>query len=151
MLLHLLDAGPSDLNVDSLAKLSDLAGSHYQLPATIGALTGLAAVILLFATPIIIVVANLRARARRVQMQNEVMIKLAEKGQPIPPELFLQPMRQRSDVGSGLSLIGIGVGLAVGFEFAGAEQAIGFALIPFFIGVARLLSWKLEKDSKNSK
>jgi hypothetical protein len=87
-------------------------------------------------------------------MQHEVVMKLAEKGQPVPPELFLEQSdaevrKKKSDLSSGLSLIGVGLGIAVAFYFNGDRGMVGWALIPFFIGVARLISWKLEQGQKS--
>ncbi|MBX6419566.1 MAG: hypothetical protein IRZ06_00965 [Nevskia sp.] len=146
MLLPILDAETATVNIQGLDKLGDVANSH---AAIMGELIGLTAVILTFLTPILIVVAVLWARARRMRLQQETALKLAEKGQPVPPELFMEPRRGRSDLSSGLSLIGVGLGLAAGFYFAGGEEAVGFALIPFFIGLGRLIAWKLERDKTN--
>lgn len=145
-MLPLLDEQTATVHIEGLDKLGDLANSH---SAFMGELIGLVSVILIFGTPVVIVLAVLASRNRRQRMQNEVVLKLAERGQPIPPELFLQPERPRSDLGSGLSLIGAGLGLAAGLYFAGGEEGIGFALIPFFIGVARLIAWKLERREQN--
>ncbi|MCQ8780123.1 DUF6249 domain-containing protein, partial [Escherichia coli] len=81
---------------------------------------------------------------------NEMVLKLADKGQPIPPELFLDPSSKRkSDVSSGLSLIGAGVGLMGFFWFAGGEEGIGIGFIPLAIGVGQLIAWKIEQKQKN--
>jgi hypothetical protein len=136
------------LTVDGLDQLSNAADSPV---AAIGALTGLAAVILLFGMPVIIIWLNHVYRERRRRMQHEVVMKLAEKGQPVPPELFLEPQqlqKKKSDLSSGLTLVCIGVGVAVGFYFNGNTDMVGWALIPFFIGLARLIAWKLEQGQK---
>jgi hypothetical protein len=148
-MLPLLDAAvdaANKIDIEGLDKLSDLANSN---SAFMGEIIGLVAVILIFGTPIIIVLAVLMHRARRQRLQNEVILKLAEKGQPVPPELFMEPERRKSDLRSGLSLIGIGIGVAVGLYVADGKDAVGFALIPFFIGLARLIAWKLEQGNKS--
>jgi hypothetical protein len=142
-MLSILDPETAAIHIeglDQLSKTGDPAGV-----AIFGELIGLVAVILIFGTPIIIVLAVLAHRARRQRMINEIVLKLAEKGQPVPPELFVEPQRRRTDLSSGLSLMGIGIGVAVGLYFAGGEEGVGFALIPFFIGLARLIAWKLEQ------
>lgn len=142
-MLPLLDAESATIHIEGLDKLGEVSHSG---GAIMGEVIGLVAVLLIFGTPIVIVLAVLRSRTRRIEMQNEVILKLAERGQPIPPELFLTPQqRSRSELSSGLSLIGIGIGVALGLWFVDAHEAIGFALIPFFIGLARLVAWKLER------
>ncbi|MCX7071624.1 MAG: DUF6249 domain-containing protein [Gammaproteobacteria bacterium] len=114
------------------------------------ALLPLLAVLMVFGMPIVIVLAVLRYRAQRQKSINDMVLKLADKGQPIPPELFLEPGRKRkSDVSSGLSLVGAGLGLMGFFWFAGAESAIGIGFIPLMIGVGQLIAWKIEQARKD--
>lgn len=114
------------------------------------ALLPLLAVLMVFGMPIVIVLAVLRFRAQRQKSINDMVLKLADKGQPIPPELFLEPGRKRkSDVSSGLSLVGAGLGLMGFFWFAGAESAIGIGFIPLMIGVGQLIAWKIEQTRKD--
>lgn len=114
------------------------------------ALLPLLAVLMVFGMPIVIVLAVLRYRAQRQKSINDMVLKLADKGQPIPPELFLEPGRKRkSDVSSGLSLVGAGLGLMGFFWFAGAESAIGIGFIPLMIGVGQLIAWKIEQGRKD--
>lgn len=133
-----------------LGKHADSAGSIIgSATANIEALTGLIAVILFFGMPIAIVLAVLRYRANRQRSINEMVLKLADKGQPIPPELFLEPGKKRkSDVSSGLSLVGAGVGLMGFFWFVGAEEGMGIGFIPLMIGVGQLIAWKIEQGRK---
>jgi len=80
------------------------------------ALVPLFGIVAVFGMPVVIVLAVLRYRANRQKSINEMVLKLADKGQPIPPELFLEPGKKRkSDISSGLSLVGAGVGL-MGFS-----------------------------------
>ena len=88
----------------------------------------LLAILMVFGTPVVIVLAVLRHRASRQKSINEMVLKLADRGQPIPPELFLEPgKRRRSEVSSGLSLVGAGIGLMGFFWIADAREAIGLA------------------------
>jgi hypothetical protein len=126
------------------------AGSGDSGFTLVEALVPLVAVIMIFGMPIVIVLAVLRYRANRQKLINEMVLKLADKGQPIPPELFLEPGKKRkSDVSSGLSLIGAGIGLMGFFWFAGAEEAIGIGFIPLMIGVGQLIAWKIEQNKKD--
>lgn len=109
----------------------------------------LIAIIFVFGMPVLIVMAVLRFRARRQQSVHDMVLKLADKGQPIPPELFLEPGRKpRSAVATGLSLVGAGIGLMGFFWFADAEEAMGLGFIPLMIGLGQLLAWKIEQDRK---
>ncbi len=138
------------LTVDGLDQLSNAADSPV---AAIGALTGLVSVIMIFGMPVFIIWLNHIFRERKRKMQHEVVMKLAEKGQPVPPELLLEPQqmqKKKSDLSSGLTLISIGLGLAVGLYFNGDQDMVGWALIPFFIGAARLIAWKLEQNQKSA-
>ena len=125
------------------------AGSGGDGFTLVEALVPLVAVIMIFGMPIVIVLAVLRYRANRQKSINEMVLKLADKGQPIPPELFLEPGKKRkSDISSGLSLVGAGIGLMGFFYFAGAEEAIGIGFIPLAIGVGQLIAWKIEQQPK---
>jgi hypothetical protein len=57
-------------------------------------------VILLFATPVVIVIAILVHRTMRTKRIHETVVKLAEKGLPIPPDLFVD--KPAEDKGSAL-------------------------------------------------
>lgn len=106
-------------------------------------------ILMVFGMPIVIVLAVLRYRANRQKSINEMVLKLADKGQPIPPELFLEAGRKRkSDVSSGLSLVGAGIGLMGFFWFADAEEAMGIGFIPLMIGAGQLVAWKIEQSRR---
>jgi hypothetical protein len=89
-------------------------------------------------------------KLKRSRMMHDTIRLMIEKGQPIPPEL-LQPeepqRRPRNDLRNGLLLIGIGAGLVVLLlmqrESASAWPA---GLIPLLMGVAFLITWKIEAN-----
>lgn len=101
-------------------------------------------VILSLGMPIIIVIAVLVYRFRRQRLVNDVILKLAEKGAPVPPELFLEPVRPRSDLRRGLVLMAAGAGIAMFGVFDGDSDVIGIGFIPLLIGVGYLIAYKLE-------
>jgi len=101
----------------------------------------------------IVVVSNFfsyRAQASRHRM----METLAEKGQPVPPEMFAgrhDDYRYRSPIASGIFLMCIGIALAV-FFWAMTGGGVPFdehghmpswlpviGIFPFMVGLARLL------------
>ncbi|MDB5987013.1 MAG: hypothetical protein JWR16_2066 [Nevskia sp.] len=145
-MLPILDVEAAHINLEGLDKLSDAAQSTAAF-AYIGELIGLVAVILIFGMPIIIVLAVLRHRARRQQATNEMVMKLADKGQPIPPELFLEPSaKPRSDLRRGIKLITVGLAMMGFFLFQGDHDAMGIGFIPLAIGIGYLLSAHFDKD-----
>lgn len=112
-----------------------------------GGIVALLAIVLLFGTPVIIVIAILIHKARRTQAIHDTVLKLSEKGLPIPPELFVD--RRPEDPGSalqkGVILIAVGAGLAVFFlSIQDRHAPWGVGAIPFLIGVGYLIVWRLE-------
>jgi len=143
-MLSILDVEAAHISIEGADKFGDFAGHAGEL---MGGLIGLVAVILIFGMPIVIVLAVLRHRARRQQATNEVVMKLAEKGQPIPPELFLEPAaKPRSDLRRGIKLITVGLAIMGFFFFQGDHDGMGFGFIPLAIGIGYLLSSHFDKD-----
>jgi len=144
--LPLLDTA-SNIHIDGLEKLGS---SGFDAVAMMGELIGLTAVVLIFGTPIIIVLSILANRAKRQRMIHDLVLKLAEKGQPIPPELFMDPVvvRQKSDLRSGITLMAIGFGLMGFFYFVGVTEAMGIGFIPLMIGLGYFVAWKIEQGKK---
>lgn len=118
-----------------------------------GQILGLAAIIfgclLVFGLPIVLVSMGLRERARRRREISDLILKLAEKGQPVPPELFLEEgAPQKSDLRRGVILASVGLGL-IGFGAVmdvTPMMAIGF--IPMMMGVGFALSAWLERKQR---
>jgi Domain of unknown function (DUF6249) len=108
----------------------------------------------IFGAPVLIVAFIMYFGFSKSRMQHRTIRMLAEKGQPIPPELLAPPtpaLRQRSDMRRGIVLAMVGVALMICFgawnDWEGGAWAIG--VIPFVIGLGYLLVWKLEGDKKN--
>lgn len=88
-------------------------------------------------------------RLKRSRMQHETLRLMIEKGQPIPPELLQPqdpPRRAKSDLRSGLILIGIGAGVIV-LLLMQHQSAWAAGLIPLLMGVAFLITWKIESNN----
>ena len=87
-------------------------------------------------------------RLKRQRLLHETIRMMIEKGQPIPPELLTPDQRMRrprNDLRSGLSMIGVGTGLTLLMIINhGRQWPLG--LIPLLIGVAFLVTWKLEQN-----
>lgn len=136
-------------HLDNLDRLADLASAAHSAPALIGALTGLIAVLLIFGMPVIIVVAVLMARARRQRRLNDLILKLAEKGQPVPPELFIEPRSLREgkspDARRGIFWASIGAGIVLFGLFDSNGSLAGIGCIPMMIGIGFFLASRLEE------
>jgi hypothetical protein len=99
-----------------------------------------------FGLPLLLVVVILLYKHRRNQLQHETILKLAEKGLPVPPELLAMP-QPRSGLRGGLVLVALGIALSVFFWQHGQGWSIG--LIPGLMGVAMLIAWKIESANKD--
>ena len=111
----------------------------------IGSLTELVAVVLIFGTPVIIVSAILSYRWRRARQLNETIVRLAEKGLPIPPELFVEvKTKGKSPLRTGVILVAVGAGLVCFSASMYNEFPWGIGMIPLLMGIGYLIVWKLE-------
>ncbi len=106
------------------------------------------AIILGMGTPIALLGIFLWYKSRKTRMIHETALRLAEKGQPVPPELFMGAEEPFSDLRRGVVLIALGLGLAL-FMYQ-LDKPWGVGLIPLFMGAGYLVVWKLE-EGKQSK
>lgn len=99
---------------------------------------------ILFGTlmPVLIVWLALRYKTSRNQLVYETAVKLAEKGQPIPAELFTNLNPTGSDLRRGVVLIMLGVAICICLYELGVPWTFG--LIPLLMGVGFLIVWRLE-------
>jgi hypothetical protein len=126
-------------------------------------------VLLLFLTPLLIVVLLIWYKIRRTRMQNETMVKLAERGMVAPPEVMerivaatgampagasgnvplyeqARALRRRaawSDLRKGVVLLAVGLGLSF-FSMLddGTPNSVGLVLL--FLGIGYCLLWFFE-------
>jgi hypothetical protein len=102
----------------------------------------------LFGAPIMIVVAIMFFSYLKSRSLHRTVKLMVEKGQPVPPALFAPPpvVRARSDMRRGVVLVMVGIGVMIFFgaasDWDGGAWALG--MIPFLIGAAYLVVWKLE-------
>jgi hypothetical protein len=100
-----------------------------------------------FFTVLAIVVVSLIYRFRKDKQRLETVRFLAERGHDVPVELLV-PRAKSTNIGtlkSGLVLLLGGAGLSISLLLAHQTDAVGFGLIPGFIGVAYLVVWKVDR------
>jgi len=98
--------------------------------------------------PIALTAVILWHKSRNTRMIHETAAMLAEKGQPIPPQLFARIDEPFSDLRRGVILISLGLGLAL-FMYQ-IERPWSIGLIPLFMGIGYLIVWRLETDKDSS-
>ena len=68
-----------------------------------------------FGLPLLLVAVVLYYKHRKVQMNHETILRLAEKGLPIPPELMEPPRTGNAGLRGGLVLVALGFACSVYF------------------------------------
>src|SRR4029453_9408788 len=89
-----------------------------------------------FGLPLFLVAIILYYKHRKQQMTHDTIVRLAEKGLPVPPGLLEPPARKgasRAGLTGGLVLLALGIALAIFLEEVGGPWSIG--LIPGLMGV----------------
>jgi Domain of unknown function (DUF6249) len=106
------------------------------------------ALIFSFGTPIFIVTIVLWFSARKTRQTHDTMLKLAEKGVPIPTELIATPQkRASSDFKVGIVLLAAGAGIcAFLLEIHGP---VSLGAIPALMGLGYMIAWKVEKSPQS--
>ncbi len=94
-----------------------------------------------FGLPLLVIAIVLVYKHKRNRMHQETILRLAEKGLPVPAELLRPPAPAPSPKG-GLVLVALGIALAVFFREQGLPWSIG--LIPGLMGVALLVAWRID-------
>ncbi len=94
--------------------------------------------------PLALAALVLASRHRRDRLRHETILRLAERGLPVPPELLSPPSR-RAGLRGGLVLMALGVGLGAFFAQLGLPWSIG--LIPGLMGLALLAAWRLARPA----
>ena len=110
------------------------------------ALVAIVAMAVSFGLPLAMVALILVYKHRKAQLNHETILRLAEKGLPIPPELMEPPRRGNAGLRGGLVLVALGIALSVFFAGWGPGWSIG--LIPGLMGAALLVAWKIENKPR---
>lgn len=107
----------------------------------------LTAILCGLALPVLIVWLVLRNQQRRHQQLLETVRHLADRGMPVPRELLDPPQRtavQGSPMFRAITLVGVGVGLALMFVLLNLAFLAGIGALLVCIGVAQLVALRLE-------
>lgn len=105
------------------------------------ALVAMTGMLASFGLPLLVIAIVLVYKHQRNRLHQETILKLAEKGLPVPAELLQPPITQASPKG-GLVLLALGIALAIFFWEQGLPWSIG--LIPGLMGVALLVAWRID-------
>jgi uncharacterized membrane protein YbaN (DUF454 family) len=104
---------------------------------------GVMGIVLGLLMPVTLVGLILWYKARNTQRMHETALKLAEKGQPVPPELFTDHGAPYANLRTGMVLVMLGLGICLALFFS-AMRFWPFGIIPLFMGMGYLIVWKLE-------
>lgn len=115
--------------------------------AVIKSLIGLLVPIGSMIAVVVLVVVVMEYRHRNGRQLHDTIVRLSEKGLPVPPELLAAPSSPKSRLFWACTLIGFGAGLVIYFLAQGTNEW-GIGAIPLATGLAQLVAWKLEKNSQ---
>ena len=148
-----LDESEQEAILDALKEIeSDI---DIDLSSNIGlgeTLIGVIAIISIFGSPFIILGLVMFYKHRKRRQRDALISKFIDAGKDIPVEViqgFSGTDEPKGNFQRGIMLIGIGIGL---YLFLGMYLSWNFAsiaLIPLFIGIARILIWELGGQKKS--
>ncbi len=121
---------------------------HQFDPGAVGVWIPILAISLSLGGPIIIVGLVLYASYRKRKQRLEMIDRFIDNNREIPQEILdnLDGVGEvKNNLRSGLTLMGVGLGVILGLGILAGWEVGALGLIPFFIGLARLLIWKLEE------
>lgn len=115
---------------------------------------GLAAVILLFGGPVVIVALVSWSNRRKREMVHRSIDRMVENGLEVPAEL-LDALDKgkggKSALQRGTVNVAVGIGLGVALWNIADQDVATIALIPLCIGLAQLLVWRLESGEDSAR
>ena len=132
------------------------AGIEIDIEADVGPgkiILAVVALLLTFGLPFLIIALILYYKYRKRRQRDILIAKFIDAGKEVPVEMLVSPGAAGATSGNlerGIMLMGIGTGL---FLFLGMLIDWGVAsvaLIPLFIGVARVVIWRLDHRVENS-
>jgi hypothetical protein len=137
---------------EKLAQEKELENAKMHLPALTSELTATIWSILIGLFLLCPFIIPYYFNLKREKARQEIMMNLIEKGKDIPADLFSKPQKaRRSDLHKGLILIAFGLSLCI-VVFIILRVHSNFwtiGLIPTFIGIGYVISYKLDQSSKS--
>ena len=101
--------------------------------------------------PVIVIVIILYYKHRKRRQRDAVIEKFINSGKDIPAELLasweLNPDESDSRLHQGIKLIAVSLGLYLFLHFSVGPDVALIAAIPLFLGIARLIIWKISQKS----
>ena len=101
--------------------------------------------------PVIVIVIILYYKHRKRRQRDAVIEKFINSGKDIPAELLasweLNPDESDSRLHQGIKLIAVSLGLYLFLHFSVGTDVALIAAIPLFLGIARLIIWKISQKS----
>ena len=103
------------------------------------------AIVLSLGMPIIILLLVLLFSHRRRKQKMELVKTYLDANQEVPEHVLAEfDTGKSSHLSSGVKLLGAGIGIGLALLVLVGEDVAAIALIPIFIGLARLTLWKME-------
>jgi hypothetical protein len=130
------------------------AGVEIDIEADIGPgkiILAVIAILSTFGLPFIIIALILYYKHRKRRQRDILIVKFIDAGKEVPVELLTSPGAAGAPSGNlerGIMLMGIGTGLFLFLGMLIAWNVASVALIPLFIGVARVVTWSLGNRSE---
>lgn len=109
------------------------------------------AILLIFGTPVMIVALVSFNGYRRRKLLHDNVNQLITQGKDIPPQLFDYfegSGNSNNSLKNGLVLIATGIGTLISLSILAGLEVGSIGLIPLFLGLAYLLTWKLTERNK---
>ena len=101
--------------------------------------------------PVIVIAIILYYKHRKRRQRDAVIEKFINSGKDVPAELLasweLHPDESDSRLHQGIKLIAVSLGLYLFLHFSVGTDVARIAAIPLFLGIARLIIWKISQKS----
>jgi len=139
---------------EKLAQEKELANATMHLPALTSELTATIWSILIGLFLLCPFIIPYYFNLKKAKGRQQIILKLIEKDKDIPTELFANPKKSQKSAGSdlrkGIILIAFGLSLciAVFIIFRVHSNFWTIGLIPLFLGIAYIISFRLDHSNK---
>jgi hypothetical protein len=111
-------------------------------------LIALVAIFLMAGTPLLITAQVLHFRLRARQATDNLIYRLIEKEQPVPPDLLAGHADPFADLRWGMVLVALGLGILVAGYVLPDDSVRAGAFIPLFMGGGFLVTFAIQRTTK---